>query len=91
MTSPKDAIDALERQVRSGALDLRGALEFAWQHGCAHSRTAALWPAYDVRRIGLGWAVVRVIDGHVVGLWSTAQEAHDAFVLLTCSVDHVFR
>jgi hypothetical protein len=75
--TPLDALDALERQVTAGTLTLRSALAYAWQHGCAHEHSAQ-WPAYDVRRVGFRWAVVRVSDGHVVSTWDTPHDAHDA-------------
>ncbi len=83
---PLEAIDALERQVTTGTLTIRAALAYAWQHGCTHGGGAP-WPDYDVRRVGFKWSVVRVRDGHVISTWSSAAEAHDAYVRLVCTPD----
>jgi len=81
-----EAIDALERQVVAGTLTLRAALAYAWQHGCTHGGGAP-WPDYDVRRIGLKWAIVRVSNGHVVSTWDSSAAAHDAYVRHVCTPD----
>ncbi len=81
-----EALDALERQVTEGKLALRSALAYAWQHGCTHGQGAP-WPEYDVRRVGVKWCVVRIIDGKVVSTWDTQPCAHDAYVRLVCTPD----
>jgi hypothetical protein len=80
----EQALDALERQVEAGTIGLRAALAYAWQHGCK-SGGAQPWPDFDVRRVGLRWAVVRVRDGRVMSDWADEREARDAMVRQVCT------